>query len=129
MPDIKSAVEYLTNTSGKIFVSTGSKELAEFEPVGERVRARVLDTPEVRGRCRGMAIAEIIYKTPPYSSEDNSADFNGCRYLVTKDGGRVGGTDEKLDAARRLGMIVIMIERPKTERGGCSLAELKALFR
>lgn len=128
VPDVKSAAEYLSHTSGRIFVSTGSKELSEFECIGERVTARVLDTSAVRSRCRDMRIAEILYKTPPFSYEDNTADFRGCAYLVTKDGGTAGGTAEKLRAAEELGMSVIMIERPADGKDGYTAEELKELF-
>lgn len=127
VPDTKSAAEYLKNTSGRIFVTTGSKELATFEPVGDRVTARVLDTAEVREKCAGMAI-DCIMKMPPYSYEDNLKDFEGFKYLVTKDSGTVGGTDEKLRAAKALGMTVIMIERPDTGSDGYSLSELKMML-
>ncbi len=39
------------------------------------------------------------------------------RVLVTKDGGKAGGTAEKLEAARRLGVTVVMIRRPPEEEG------------
>ena len=126
--DAKSAAAYLKNTHGKIFVTTGSKELADFEAIGDRVTARVLDTVEVREKCADMAIDYIMYKMPPYSYEDNLKDFEGFRYLVTKDSGIAGGTDEKLRAAKTLGMTVIMIERPDEGREGYSLTELKAML-
>ncbi|MCH5211775.1 MAG: precorrin-6A reductase [Oscillospiraceae bacterium] len=127
--DAGAAAEYLKNTSGRIFVTTGSKELAAFEPVGDRVTARVLDTAAVREKCAGMAIDCIMYKMPPYSYEDNLKDFKSSGYLVTKDSGTAGGTSEKLSAAKALGMTVVMIERPDTGRGGYSLAELKTMLK
>lgn len=109
------AAEYLRRTNGAVFAAIGSKELAKLEPIGARVTARVLDTPAVRGRCEGLNIRRLFYRTPPFSLEDNLVDFSGCRYLITKDSGREGGTPEKLAAARRLGMEVIMIRRPDDE--------------
>lgn len=128
VPDMKAAVAYLRNTAGRIFVSTGSKELAEFKPLGGRVTARVLDTAPVHEKCGGMGINKIMYKMPPYSYKDNIEDFRDCKYLVTKDGGSAGGTAEKLDAANALGMTVVMIERPENGKDGYGLEELKKIF-
>ena len=33
--------------------------------------------------------------------------------IVTKNSGEIGGTDTKLEAARELGLPVVMIDRPK----------------
>ncbi|MGN1116965.1 MAG: precorrin-6A/cobalt-precorrin-6A reductase, partial [Candidatus Ornithomonoglobus sp.] len=107
-----------------VFVSTGSKELPVFEVIGSRVRARVLDTNAVHEKCRDLKIRSVLYKMPPFSYEDNIADFNGCRYLVTKDSGKAGGIEEKLRAAKALGMEVIMIRRPDEGREGYTLEEL-----
>lgn len=128
---VKSAAEaarYLSDKSGDVFVSTGSKTLAEFECIGDRVRARVLDTPQVREKCASTAVREILYKTPPFAYEDNMADFKGCRYLVTKDGGTAGGMEEKLRAARALGMETVIIGRPEEGRYGMSAQELSDMF-
>lgn len=126
--DIKSAVNCLKETEGRIFVSTGSKELSEFECIGERVRARVLDTDKVRERCRKMNISEIIYSIPPYSTEDNIRHFKDCAWLVTKDSGAAGATAEKLEAARHLGIRVIMISRPQESCDAYSMEEIKNMF-
>ncbi|MGN0183221.1 MAG: precorrin-6A/cobalt-precorrin-6A reductase, partial [Candidatus Ornithomonoglobus sp.] len=114
--------------SGDVFVSTGSKELSVFEVIGSRVRARVLDTNAVHEKCRNLKISRILYKMPPFSYEDNIKDFNGCRYLVTKDSGKAGGIDEKLRAAKALGMEVVMIQRPEEGREGYTLEELESIL-
>ena len=123
--DAAEAAEYLFDKSGDVFVSTGSKELCMFELIGSRVRARVLDTDEVHEKCRNLKIRSILFKMPPFSYEDNLKDFSGCRYLVTKDSGKVGGTDEKLRAAKSLGMEIVMIRRPGEGREGYTLEELE----
>ncbi len=122
---VASAADYLRGCGGRVFVSTGSKELGEFSVIGDRVSARVLDTPEVREKCAGLGIDNLMFKTPPFSYEDDLTDFAGCKYLVTKDGGKTGGMPEKLRAAKHLGMTVLIIRRPKEKNGGMSFDELE----
>ena len=58
---VSAAAEYLKNKHGKIFVSTGSKELYRFSEIRNRVSARVLDTDDVRKKCECLGIKDIIY--------------------------------------------------------------------
>ena len=127
--NVAEAVEYLSETDGKIFVSTGSNELAAFESIGSRIIARVLDTEPVRRRCSGMSINEIIYKRPPFDLEENLKDMKGCSFLVTKDGGDTGGMPEKLKAAEMLSMRVVIISRPESGRVGYTFDQIKDMFR
>ena len=120
-----AAAEYLKGKDGRVFVSTGSKELGEFSCIGERVTARVLDTPAVREKCGALGIKNVLYKTPPFSYEVDLRDMEGCRYLVTKDGGKTGGMPEKLRAAETLGMETIIVSRPKERNGGYGYEEIK----
>ena len=122
---VSAAAEYLKNKEGRIFVSTGSKELYRFSEIGNRVSARVLDTDDVRQKCEGLGIKDIIYKAPPFSYEENMRDFNGCKFLVTKDGGKTGGMPEKLKAAESLGMTVIIVKRPSEGNGGMEFEDIK----
>ena len=39
-----------------------------------------------------------------------------CRYLVTKDSGKAGGFEEKIQAATECGAIPVIIGRPVQER-------------
>lgn len=126
--NIEDAVRYLEDTTGNIFVSTGSNELIKFERIGSRVTARVLDTEEIHRRCRNMKINRIIYKKPPFDLKDNIEDFKGCRYLVTKDGGTAGGIIEKLKAAELLSMKIIIIKRPCIGSNGYTIEDIKRLF-
>lgn len=122
---VREAAEYLKNTVGAVFVSTGSKELHEFADIKDRVKARVLDTEEVRRKCGGLGMEGIMYKDPPFTYEENVKDFDGCGWLVTKDGGRAGGMTDKLRAARKLGMNVIIVRRPREKSKGYSYEEIK----
>ena len=123
---IDDAASYLNDKDGKIFVSTGSSEINKYTLINgykERVRARVHDTEEARDKCRRAGIEDVLYKMPPYCEKDNMNDFSGCRFLVTKSSGKVGGFDEKISAAKKLGMEIIIIERPK--ESGYGVDEIK----
>lgn len=120
VPDAGAAAFYLAGTEGNILLTTGAKEVGAFSGLGaERVYARVLPSSESIGKCRAAGIPprHIIAMFGPFSEQMNEVmlrDF-GIRWLVTKDGGRAGGYGEKLSAARRCGVRVIVISRPEEE--------------
>lgn len=56
---VSGAVEYLRQTTGNIFLTTGSKELAAFtriENFRERIYARVLSLPKVVEACSKLGV-------------------------------------------------------------------------
>lgn len=129
--DYAAAVSYLAEREGNVFVATGSKELRQFlrlEHYQERLYARVLPVPEVISACLELGIkgTHLMAMQGPFSAELNKAMFKmaGARFLVTKDGGKAGGLEEKLAAAVDLGMEVILIQRP--EEKGCDLDQAMA---
>lgn len=126
---ISSAVKYLEDKQGDVFVSTGSKDLDLYIPIRDRVVSRVLDVDEVRKKCDGLGMKSVLYKRPPFSYEDNLEDFKNCEYLVTKDSGDVGGINEKIKAAEALNMRIIIIKRPKVGSQGLTLDEMKDYFK
>lgn len=122
--DELAAIEYLKTTTGNVFLSTGSKELPKFTALPdyqERLFARVLSLPKVVAEVAdlGFCGAHLIAMQGPFSYEINKAMFKQCdaKILVTKDTGRVGGFEEKYDAAIDLGMQVVIIGRPSGETG------------
>lgn len=122
--DVRSAGQFLSQQEGRIFSTLGSKELDQLlspiDQVQQRVVARVLPSVDVMEKCRalGLTAGQVIAMMGPFSKEMNLAMFKqaGAKWLVTKDGGAVGGTPEKLEAAAELGMTVVMIGRPE-EKG------------
>ena len=76
-------------------------------------------------RKQGFEGRHIIAMQGPFSKELNLALLKeyGCRFLVTKDGGRAGGLHEKLQAAREAGAEAVVISRPGEE--GSTLEEIK----
>ena len=120
----EEAVEFLKTTSGNILLTTGSKELAKFTALPDyqnRLYARVLSLPSVLETCRELGIEgrNLIGMQGPFSRELNSAMLRqyDCAYLVTKDTGKAGGFQEKIDAAQECGAVPVIIGRPLAEQG------------
>lgn len=121
---VSGAVEYLRQTTGNIFLTTGSKELAAFtriENFRERIYARVLSLPKVVEACSKLGVEgkHLICMQGPFSRELNAAMMRqfDAKYLVTKDTGAAGGFLEKYEAARDVGAVTVIIGRPLAEEG------------
>lgn len=131
--NIEDAVEILNNSTEKILLTTGSKEIAKFRDVIDkenRLIARVLPTVESINLCldAGIEKRNIIAMQGPFSKEMNIATMRqyDLKTLVTKDTGTVGGFQDKA-ALSELGYRVIIIKRPTDERG-YSMAEIKEII-
>ncbi len=93
-----------------VFLATGRQTLAEFAGLeGRRVICRVIDPPREPFPFDG---GEYLIGRPSRHAEDEAALFSalGVDVVVTKNSGGPGRG--KLDAARSLGMAVVMIARP-----------------
>ena len=122
--DTEAAVAYLEQTRGNILLTTGSKDLEKFTKLTdyqERIYARVLSLASVVEACHGLGIEgkHLIGMQGPFSRELNEAMLRqyNCAYLVTKDSGKAGGFQEKLDAALDCGVTPVIIGRPLQETG------------
>ena len=121
---MKGAIDYLLDKEGVIFGSTGSKEAAEYARIPDfknRVVLRILSVKQSIDQCTelGFGGKNLICAQGPFSKEMNKAMFrqSGAKYLVTKDSGSTGGFDEKYEAAKELGMEVVLVARPKDVDG------------
>ena len=106
------AAAFLAGCSGNVLLATGAKELAAFAPLSpER-----LPTREGIAACEAAGIPHrnIIAMQGPFSYALNCALMEqfSIRYLVTKDGGAVGGFAEKAQAAQDTGAQLIVVRRP-----------------
>ncbi|MDD6207096.1 MAG: precorrin-6A reductase [Clostridiales bacterium] len=126
VPDVRGAVEYLSHTKGTVFITTGSKELREFQKLPdykERCYARVLSTKEVMDACCDMGFhgKNLCCMQGPFSMELNLAQFRmtHARYLVTKASGKNGGFLEKIQAAKEACMTVVVIKTPEENNPEC----------
>lgn len=114
------ACDYLASRLGNVLLTTGAKELLAFRALEpERVFARVLPTHPSLEACEALGLPHrnILALQGPFSEAMNIAMLEQyqIRWLVTKDGGRAGGFEEKLRAARRAGADVILVGRPPEE--------------
>ena len=131
---VEEAAAYLDGQEGTILVTTGSKELRAFASLkhcGERVFARVLPSPQALEACReaGILPSHILAMQGPFSAELNAAMIRqtGAAWLVTKESGRAGGFEEKLQAAEETGAKVVLVGRPEKESGVSLEEALKRL--
>lgn len=120
----EECVEALEKTEGNILLTTGSKELAIYcsRPlVKDRLYVRILPGMESISICTELGIKgkQMIAMQGPFSTEMNEAILHQYEIacMVTKKSGRQGGYPEKLEAARRAGIPVYVIEPADTERG------------
>lgn len=123
------AVKILSESEGRILLTTGSKELGRYFAIpdfAERVYARVLPMENSLELCRkaGLKTSHIIAMQGPFSREINTAmlKFADASWMVTKDGGDAGGFEDKLLAARDGGAKLLVIGRPE-QRAGISLGQ------
>ncbi len=120
----REAADYLSGTQGTVLLTTGSRELPVFagmEGFQERSWVRVLPTEEAIALCGklGVKTGRIIAMQGPFSFDMNMAvlKMTRAKYLVTKESGTTGGFSEKIEAARKSGVTVVVIGRPQEEEG------------
>ena len=121
---VQAAAQYLDQTQGNVLLTTGSKELAGFtgmKDYQERLYARVLSLPNVMQACAelGFEGKHLIGMQGPFSRELNAAMLRQyhCKYLVTKDTGKAGGFQDKIDATLECDAVSVIIGRPLKEEG------------
>ncbi len=125
--DAASCAEALERTDGKILLTTGSKELGDFcrsDTLRKRLVARVLPGLESVQLCydAGLTGKQIIAMQGPFSEQMNRTIIEeyGISALVMKESGKTGGADEKLRAAKAVGISCYVIRRPDGASGETS---------
>lgn len=119
--DYDEAAERLSKAVGNILLTTGSKTLEVFSSrvAVSRLYPRILPTSNILKKCEelGFKPSNIIAMQGPFSKEMNIEMIKkyDIDALVTKDSGKVGGTIEKLEAAKELSIPVIIISRPQNK--------------
>jgi len=107
-------------------LTTGSKTLQVFTekllPLSDvRLVARMLPRLDNMEKCQQLGFPQknIIAIQGPFTKEFDRALYKqyGVTVMVTKESGKVGSVDEKVEAAKELGLDIIMIGRPKIEYG------------
>ncbi|MBO4862705.1 MAG: precorrin-6A reductase [Firmicutes bacterium] len=121
---LSDMAEYLNAHQGGVFSSLGAKEaavLASIDGAEERLWLRILPSEDGLRSClaAGIPAKHIICMQGPFSEELNAAMFraSGAKYLLTKDTGRTGGFADKVNAAQKCGMTVLLLLRPEVDSG------------
>lgn len=119
---IVEAAKTASNIGRVVFFATGSNgagEIAGNIDPGCKRYIRILPNGISRARCleAGFKEYELIEGVGPYSYEDNYELWKQLKVdvVVTKESGSAGGFTEKLDAAKDLGIYLVVIDRPKTK--------------
>ena len=116
----KAVAQWLAGTEGNILLTTGAKELGAFAALdAARLYPRVLPLHDSLSACEAAGIprSNILALQGPFTQELNEAlirQFH-IRYLVTKDGGKAGGFQEKALAAASTGAQLLLIRRPEED--------------
>lgn len=105
-------------SDAKILLTTGSKNLHIFsrnENLRKHLVARVLPSVESIKICgeNGLEGKQIIAMQGPFSQKMNEVQIRDFKIsvLVTKESGRVGGVDEKIEAAKKCKIKCFVIKR------------------
>ncbi|WGT40991.1 precorrin-6A reductase [Lysinibacillus sp. 1 U-2021] len=124
--DYEEAAQLASEKRGVIMLTTGSKTLATFTRVlqgleNTRVIARMLPRLDNMEKCEALGVAQrdIVAIQGPFSKELNEALFRqyGVTLMITKESGKVGSVDEKLEAALACQIETILIARPNIQYG------------
>ncbi len=124
--DYEEAAKLAAEKRGVIMLTTGSKTLATFTKVlqgleNTRVIARMLPRLDNMEKCEALGVAQrdIVAIQGPFSKELNEALFRqyGVTLMITKESGKVGSVDEKLEAALACNIETILIARPNIQYG------------
>lgn len=122
----EEAADVALNKKGTIMLTTGSKTLHIFAKKligidGIRLIARMLPRKDNMEKCEQLGVEQknIVAIQGPFSKQLNTALYRqyDVDVMVTKESGKVGSVDEKVEAALELGIDVIMIKRPKIDYG------------
>ena len=114
--DIEAAVDALGETPAHVFLTVGRLSLGAFKRAPQHTYvARSIDQPdasELPPNCR------VLLARPPFALADERALMQAERFdfLCTKNSGGAA-TENKLLAARALGLRVIMVNRPQAPEG------------
>ncbi|NHN29377.1 precorrin-6A reductase [Paenibacillus agricola] len=124
--DYEQAAELAAQRQGVIMLTTGSKTLHIFakrllnEPNTTLV-ARMLPRRDNMEKCEELGLLQknIVAMQGPFSKALNTALYEHYKVtlMITKESGKVGAVDEKLESALELGIETIMIGRPEVEYG------------
>lgn len=130
----EEAYEFLKTIEGTVFFTTGSKNIGDFEKVkgDNRFIYRILPALESLEECKKhhVRLQDIIGVLGSFSVVYNQAMFKeyDAQYVLMKDSGAPGGTDEKIQACQGLGIQAVVIGR-EDEVGYDNLDDIERIIR
>lgn len=114
----EEAIQELLSHRGNIMLTIGSSKMELFTKIPyyqKRVFLRILPNAKIISKCDelGFKAGNIIAIKGPFTEELNIELLKHCNasIVVTKESGNIGGTIEKINAARSLKIPILMIER------------------
>ena len=117
---IEDASKAVEDTAGNILVLTGSKDLETIASIitdTSRVYVRVLPNEDSINKCikAGFSGRQIIAMQGPFSKQMNIATIKeiDAKAIITKESGKAGGFDEKIEAAISCGVKAIVVRNPE----------------
>jgi precorrin-6A/cobalt-precorrin-6A reductase len=122
----EEAAEIAASKKGVVLLTTGSKTLQIFTEklLGNpdiRLIARMLPRIDNMEKCEQLGFPQknIIAIQGPFTREFEEALYQqyGVTLMITKESGKVGSVDQKVEAAKELGVEIILIGRPKLNYG------------
>lgn len=119
--DVNEAIEVLNSMEGNIFLTTGVNTAGVYAKgvtnALDRVYIRVLDNAASYEGCEkaGYTPDHVFGEMPPFSMEDNLRIIRqvDAKVMVSKDSGKTGGVDVKVNACKEAGIPMILIRRPQ----------------
>lgn len=118
--NVMDACRNITENQSRVLLTTGSKDLEIFKRMlrDKTLFTRVLPVADVISECNslGFGIDNIIAMKGPFTQEMNYALYQMIKpdVVVTKESGKAGGFEEKVEPCTELGITCIVIERPQT---------------
>ncbi|QFU09727.1 Precorrin-6A reductase [Rhodobacteraceae bacterium THAF1] len=111
VPDIAGAVTALDGPRKRVMLAVGRMHLAEFAPNPQHFYLlRLVDPPQ---GALPLPDCQVEVSRGPFTAADDRAlmERHGIELIVSKNAGGTGAV-AKLQAARALGLPVVMIDRP-----------------
>lgn len=110
--------KYLSHKEGNILFTTGVNEVNNIvkDIAIDRIHVRIIPVKSSIDKAKSCSLDmdKVITMNPPFSIEDNLEHIKkySIKYLITKDSGDEGNTNEKVHAVNKTDIELLVIDRP-----------------
>ncbi|WP_300562904.1 precorrin-6A reductase [Companilactobacillus sp.] len=121
LDDLQQVCDALEQTTGNVYLTTGSNTVGDYvDRLGvDRIHVRVLPTTRVIDKLTkiGIPADRVDGMRGPFEKELNIALLKHAHAtaLVTKESGKQGGINEKIEACQELDIPCYIIRRPQLD--------------